>query len=150
MFRYFEGRLEPSPFSGQRWTFHTCSFGSIILIKSFLVLLSICSLLTDPNPGKRTVSQLDLMSPVLILLLSKYFSLLSSSFADDPLVGDIAHIYKTDRSKYDANAREWTRKYASWTFLYVLCRVLGFWLASSYFLTEMYTLKKVVLKIKNT
>ncbi|KAK7677644.1 Ubiquitin-conjugating enzyme E2 1 [Cerrena zonata] len=45
------------------------------------VLLSICSMLTDPNP-------------------------------DDPLVPDIAHLYKTDRSRYEATAREWTRKYA--------------------------------------
>ena len=45
------------------------------------VLLSICSLLTDPNP-------------------------------DDPLVPDIARIYKTDRSKYNETAKEWTRKYA--------------------------------------
>eukprot|EP00010_Vexillifera_abyssalis_P007259 CAMPEP_0201546010 /NCGR_PEP_ID=MMETSP0173_2-20130828/2407_1 /ASSEMBLY_ACC=CAM_ASM_000268 /TAXON_ID=218659 /ORGANISM="Vexillifera sp., Strain DIVA3 564/2" /LENGTH=147 /DNA_ID=CAMNT_0047954581 /DNA_START=64 /DNA_END=507 /DNA_ORIENTATION=+ len=45
------------------------------------VLLSICSLLTDPNP-------------------------------DDPLVPDIAHIYKTDRKQYDATASEWTRKFA--------------------------------------
>ena len=45
------------------------------------VLLSITSLLTDPNP-------------------------------DDPLVPDIAHLYKTDRETYDKNAREWTRKYA--------------------------------------
>ena len=47
----------------------------------FTVLLSICSMLTDPNP-------------------------------DDPLVPEIAHIYKTDRPKYEAMAREWTRKYA--------------------------------------
>lgn len=48
------------------------------------VLLSICSLLTDPNP-------------------------------DDPLVPEIAHIYKTDRQRYEETAREWTRKYAmSW------------------------------------
>merc|ERR1712072_702587 len=40
------------------------------------VLLSICSLLTDPNP-------------------------------DDPLVPEIAHVYKTDRSRYEATAREW-------------------------------------------
>ena len=46
-----------------------------------VVLLSICSLLTDPNP-------------------------------DDPLVPDIARIYKTDRQKYGETAREWTRKYA--------------------------------------
>ena len=47
----------------------------------FSVLLSICSLLTDPNP-------------------------------DDPLVPDIARIYKTDRGKYSETAKEWTRKYA--------------------------------------
>ena len=45
------------------------------------VLLSICSLLTDPNP-------------------------------DDPLVPEIAHIYKTDRERYKKTAMEWTRKYA--------------------------------------
>ncbi|KAI5793745.1 ubiquitin-conjugating enzyme/RWD-like protein [Peziza echinospora] len=45
------------------------------------VLLSICSMLTDPNP-------------------------------DDPLVPEIAHVYKTDRARYEAMAREWTRKYA--------------------------------------
>lgn len=46
-----------------------------------LVLLSICSMLTDPNP-------------------------------DDPLVPEIAHVYKTNRSQYESTAREWTRKYA--------------------------------------
>ncbi|KAL4361471.1 hypothetical protein GQ457_04G021520 [Hibiscus cannabinus] len=45
------------------------------------VLLSICSLLTDPNP-------------------------------DDPLVPEIAHIYKMDRVKYETIARSWTHKYA--------------------------------------
>ena len=45
------------------------------------VLLSICSLLTDPNP-------------------------------DDPLVPEIAQIFKTDRARYDELAKEWTRKYA--------------------------------------
>ena len=45
------------------------------------VLLSISSLLTDPNP-------------------------------DDPLVPEIAQIFKTDRTKYEATAKEWTRKYA--------------------------------------
>ncbi|RMZ78040.1 hypothetical protein DV737_g4119, partial [Chaetothyriales sp. CBS 132003] len=45
------------------------------------VLLSICSMLTDPNP-------------------------------DDPLVPEIAHVYKTDRERYEATAREWTRKFA--------------------------------------
>lgn len=46
-----------------------------------LVLLSVCSLLTDPNP-------------------------------DDPLVVDIAKEYRTNRLKYEQNAREWTRRYA--------------------------------------
>ncbi|KAH7554656.1 hypothetical protein JRO89_XS12G0253600 [Xanthoceras sorbifolium] len=45
------------------------------------VLLSICSLLTDPNP-------------------------------DDPLVPEIAHMYKADRAKYEATARSWSQKYA--------------------------------------
>jgi ubiquitin-conjugating enzyme E2 D/E len=45
------------------------------------VLLSICSLLTDPNP-------------------------------DDPLVPEIAQLYKKDKKKFEETAREWTRKYA--------------------------------------
>lgn len=45
------------------------------------VLLSISSLLCDPNP-------------------------------EDPLVPDIARLYKNDRVKYNKTAREWTRKYA--------------------------------------
>ena len=49
----------------------------------FSVLLSICSLLTDPNP-------------------------------EDPLVPEIARMYKSDREKYNEMAREWTRKYAMW------------------------------------
>ncbi|OAP06328.1 UBC12 [Arabidopsis thaliana] len=45
------------------------------------VLLSICSLLTDPNPN-------------------------------DPLVPEIAHLYKVDKSKYESTAQKWTQKYA--------------------------------------
>jgi len=45
------------------------------------VLLSICSLLTDPNP-------------------------------DDPLVPEIANIYKNNREAFNKTAREWTQKYA--------------------------------------
>lgn len=45
------------------------------------VLLSVCSLLTDPNP-------------------------------DDPLVPEIAQMYRTDRAKYESTARAWTQKYA--------------------------------------
>jgi len=46
------------------------------------VLLSISSLMADPNP-------------------------------DDPLVTDIADLYKRDRAKYEAKAREYTRNFAS-------------------------------------
>merc|ERR1711916_195888 len=46
------------------------------------VLLSICSLLTDPNP-------------------------------DDPLVPEIARIYKSDPDRYAKTAKEWTAKYAT-------------------------------------
>ena len=46
------------------------------------VLLSLCSLLSDPNP-------------------------------DDPLVPEIANQYKNYHSKFIADAREWTLKYAS-------------------------------------
>lgn len=45
------------------------------------VLLSICSLLTDPNP-------------------------------DDPLVPEIARMYKTDKDRYNQLAKDWTQKYA--------------------------------------
>ncbi|DAA76775.1 ubiquitin-conjugating enzyme E2-16 kDa [Trichophyton mentagrophytes] len=45
------------------------------------VLLSICSMLTDPNP-------------------------------DDPLVPEIAHLYKKKDGEYERIAAEWTRKHA--------------------------------------
>jgi len=47
------------------------------------LLLSVCSLLCDPNP-------------------------------DDPLVPEIAKIFKTDRTRYNQLAKEWTSKYAMW------------------------------------
>jgi len=47
------------------------------------LLLSVCSLLCDPNP-------------------------------DDPLVPEIAKIFKTDRPRYNQLAKEWTNKYAMW------------------------------------
>merc|ERR1712156_273924 len=39
-------------------------------------------------------------------------SLLCDPNPDDPLVPEIARIFKTDREKYTELAREWTRKYA--------------------------------------
>lgn len=46
------------------------------------ILLSISSLLTDPNP-------------------------------DDPLVPEIANLYKTNRAAYEEMARSWTQQYAT-------------------------------------
>ncbi|KAI3693666.1 hypothetical protein L1987_76615 [Smallanthus sonchifolius] len=57
----------------------SCSAGPVAEDHPPKVLLSIWSLLTDPNP-------------------------------DDPLVPEIAHMYKTDRSKYETTARSWTQK----------------------------------------
>ena len=56
----------------------------------------------------------DQWSPALTLskVLLSICSLLTDANPDDPLVPEIAHIYKTDRPKYEATAREWTKKYA--------------------------------------
>ena len=56
----------------------------------------------------------DQWSPALTIakVLLSISALLTDANPDDPLVPEIAHIYKTDRAKYEANAREWTRKYA--------------------------------------
>ena len=40
-------------------------------------------------------------------------SLLTDANPDDPLVPEIAHLYKQDRARYENTAREWTRRYAS-------------------------------------
>jgi ubiquitin-conjugating enzyme E2 D/E len=56
----------------------------------------------------------DQWSPALTIskVLLSISSLLTDANPDDPLVPEIAHIYKTDKAKYEATAREWTRKYA--------------------------------------
>ncbi|RGB31958.1 ubiquitin-conjugating enzyme/RWD-like protein [Rhizophagus diaphanus] len=49
--------------------------------------------------------------------ISKVLLSISSLFTDpnpdDPLVPEIAHLYKVDRKSYDKTAREWTSKYAT-------------------------------------
>lgn len=57
------------------------------------VLLSICSLLT----GMFFFSMLTMQDPN----------------PDDPLVPDIAHLYKTNKPRYESVAKEWTKKYAT-------------------------------------
>jgi len=40
-------------------------------------------------------------------------ALLSSPNPEDPLVPEIARIYKTDKAQFEKTAREWTEKYAT-------------------------------------
>ena len=56
----------------------------------------------------------DQWSPALTIskVLLSISSLLTDANPDDPFVPEIAHLLKTDKGKHDANAREWTRKYA--------------------------------------
>lgn len=54
-------------------------------------------------------------SPALSIskVLLSILSLLTDANPNDPLVPEIADIYKRDRVTYDERAREWTRLYAS-------------------------------------
>ena len=56
----------------------------------------------------------DQWSPALTIskVLLSISSLLTDANPDDPLVPEIANIYKNDRFRYEATAREWTKKYA--------------------------------------
>jgi ubiquitin-conjugating enzyme E2 D/E len=53
-------------------------------------------------------------SPALTIarVLQSITALLTDPNASDPLVADIAQVYKTDRKKYDETVREYTVKYA--------------------------------------
>jgi ubiquitin-conjugating enzyme E2 D len=47
----------------------------------------------------------------LNVVLLAFHCLLSEVYPDDPLVPEIAHLYKIDRAQHDAIAREWTIKH---------------------------------------
>ena len=82
------------------------------------VLLSICSLLTDPNPDDPLVPEIGEFSRNYVMSYSS------------PIYRS-ARVYKTDREKYTKLAREWTGKYAMW----VCCACdQGFSLLEHYFL----------------
>ncbi|KAF2068404.1 hypothetical protein CYY_010271 [Polysphondylium violaceum] len=53
-------------------------------------------------------------SPALTIpkVLLSISALLSDPNPDDPLVPEIANMFKSNRAQFDANAKEWTRKYA--------------------------------------
>ena len=56
----------------------------------------------------------DQWSPALTIskVLLSISSLLNDANPDDPLVPEIAQLYKTNKAKFEATAREWTKKYA--------------------------------------
>ena len=108
------------------------------------VLLSVCSLLTDPNPGEwcahRVCSSLRSFALLVLSSRTRPYPSQTHLLPDDPLVPEIARIYKTDRKSYvrkraklcaslcapltlpfpllslsrsyEDTAKEWTRKYA--------------------------------------
>ena len=48
----------------------------------------------------------------IISVLLSISCLIATPWPDDPLVPEIARIYKTDRQNYNNKAREWTLKFA--------------------------------------
>lgn len=56
----------------------------------------------------------DQWSPALTIskVLLSISSLLTDANPDDPLVPEIAQLYKSNRAKFEATAKEWTKKYA--------------------------------------
>lgn len=72
------------------------------------VLLSICSLLTDPNPGTPCFAHLDCDPETLDVSLPPHaaFLLFNARIdADDPLTPEIAKLYKEDRKAHDDTAK---------------------------------------------
>ena len=72
-------------------------------------------IIKDSNPETSHSFQCILtliLTLTLISVLLSICSLLCDPNPDDPLVPDIARIYKTDKAKYNNMAKEWTTKFA--------------------------------------
>ena len=46
-------------------------------------------------------------------------SLLEDINADYAMDSEIARVYKSDFKLFEATAKEWTEKYAMWTYIYI-------------------------------
>lgn len=76
------------------------------------VLLSICSLLTDPNPSEpRQAARREALQLKRACWTAHPDSSLPRP-AGDPLVASIAQQYLTDREAHDRTAAEWAKRYA--------------------------------------
>ena len=117
-FRHFDVRIlgpPDTPYEGGRFE------AEILLPEDYPMSppkILMKSKIYHPNIDKLGRICLDILkdqwSPALTIskVLLSISSLLTDANPDDPLVPEIAQIYKTDRAKFEATAREWTRKYA--------------------------------------